>query len=80
MTLEGVNMIIDNSILDELTAKAKENSRLRCNLDLRNSAEDKSQGGTPGQVRVLRSDGLTESRSNGFTEGRCESICLLLFI
>ena len=34
-------MIIDNSILDELTAKAKENSRLRCNLDLRNSAEDK---------------------------------------
>jgi hypothetical protein len=43
MTLEGVNMIIDNSILDELTAKAKENSRLRCNLDLRNSAEDKSQ-------------------------------------
>lgn len=43
MTLEGVNMIIDNSILDELTAKAKENSRLRCNVDLRNSAEDKSQ-------------------------------------
>lgn len=50
MTLEGVNMIIDNSILDELTAKAKENSRLRCNLDLRNSAEDKGQGGTPGQI------------------------------
>lgn len=48
--VEGVNMIIDNSILDELTAKAKENSRLRCNLDLRNSAEDKSQGGTPGQI------------------------------
>ena len=36
-------MIIDNSILDELTAKSKENSRLRCNLDLRNSEEDKSQ-------------------------------------
>ena len=36
-------MIVDNEILDELTAKAKENSRLRCNLDLRNSAEDQSQ-------------------------------------
>ena len=36
-------MIINNRILDELTAKAKENSRLRCNLDLRNSEEDKSQ-------------------------------------
>ena len=37
------NMIIDNKILDELTAKAKENPRLRCNLDLRNSADDQSQ-------------------------------------
>ena len=36
-------MIIDNKILDELTAKAKASSRLRCNLDLRNSAEDQSQ-------------------------------------
>ena len=36
-------MIITKEMLDELTAKAKENSRLRCNLDLRNSAEDKSQ-------------------------------------
>lgn len=36
-------MIINNRILDELTAKAKENSRLRCNLDLRNSEEEKSQ-------------------------------------
>lgn len=36
-------MIITKEILDELSAKAKENTRLRCNLDMRNSAEDKSQ-------------------------------------
>lgn len=36
-------MVIDNEILDELTAKAKENPRLRCNLDMRNSADDQSQ-------------------------------------
>ena len=36
-------MIISQQILDELTAKAKESPRLRCNLDLRNSPEDKSQ-------------------------------------
>lgn len=36
-------MVITKEILDELTEKAKANTRLRCNLDLRNSAEDKSQ-------------------------------------
>lgn len=36
-------MVIDKKILDELTGKAKASERLRCNLDLRNSAEDKSQ-------------------------------------
>lgn len=36
-------MIIDKTILDELTEKAKANPRLRCNLDLRNSADDQSQ-------------------------------------
>lgn len=36
-------MIIDNKILDELTAKAKASPRLRCNLDLRNTADDQSQ-------------------------------------
>ena len=36
-------MIIDEALLRDLTVKAKENSRLRYNLDLRNSAEDKSQ-------------------------------------
>lgn len=36
-------MIIDKKILDELTEKAKASPRLRCNLDLRNSAEDQSQ-------------------------------------
>ena len=36
-------MVIDKKILDELTEQAKANPRLRCNLDLRNSADDKSQ-------------------------------------
>lgn len=36
-------MVIDKQILDELSLKAKGNPRLRCNLDMRNSAEDKSQ-------------------------------------
>lgn len=36
-------MIVDNEILDELTAKAKASERLRANLDLRNSADDQSQ-------------------------------------
>ena len=36
-------MKITQAILDELTAKAKENPRLRMNLDLRNSAADQSQ-------------------------------------
>jgi len=36
-------MIVDNEILDELTAKAKASERLRANFDLRNSADDQSQ-------------------------------------
>lgn len=36
-------MIIDDKLLNELTAQAKASPRLRCNLDLRNSAEDQSQ-------------------------------------
>ena len=36
-------MLIDNILLDKLTAQAKESPRLRMNLDLRNSAEDTSQ-------------------------------------
>ena len=36
-------MVIDKKGLDELTDKAKASPRLRCNLDLRNSAEDQSQ-------------------------------------
>lgn len=36
-------MIIDKQILDELSAKAKANPRLRQNMDLRNSPEDLSQ-------------------------------------
>ena len=36
-------MVIDNKILDTLTAQAKASPRLRMNMDLRNSAEDKSQ-------------------------------------
>lgn len=36
-------MIITREILDTLTAQAKASPRLRMNMDLRNSAEDKSQ-------------------------------------
>ncbi len=36
-------MKITQTILDDLTAKAKESPRLRMNLDLRDSAEDTSQ-------------------------------------
>ena len=36
-------MIIDNKVLDELSAQAKESPRLRKNMDLRNSPEDLSQ-------------------------------------
>lgn len=36
-------MVIDAFELDRLTEQAKYNPRLRCNLDLRNSPEDKSQ-------------------------------------
>lgn len=36
-------MIINNIILDKLTAQAKESPRLRMNLDLRNGPEDQSQ-------------------------------------
>ena len=36
-------MVIDNELLDELSAKAKENPRLRQAMDLRNSPEDLSQ-------------------------------------
>ena len=36
-------MVITKEILDELIAKAKASERLRANLDLRNSTEDKSQ-------------------------------------
>lgn len=36
-------MIIDNKVLDELSAQAKESPRLRQAMDLRNSPEDLSQ-------------------------------------
>ena len=36
-------MVIDNKILDELSAQAKANPRLRQSMDLRNSTEDQSQ-------------------------------------
>lgn len=36
-------MIIFKELLDDLSAKAKENPRLRQNMDLRNSPEDQSQ-------------------------------------
>ena len=43
LEIDKISMIVDKRLLDELSAKAKASPRLRCNLDLRNSAEDKSQ-------------------------------------
>lgn len=36
-------MVVDKKVLDELSAKARASERLRCNLDMRNSADDLSQ-------------------------------------
>ena len=36
-------MVINQAILDQLTEQAKASSRLRMNMDLRNSSEDQSQ-------------------------------------
>ena len=36
-------MVISKEVLDDLTAKAKENPRLRQSMDMRNSADDQSQ-------------------------------------
>ena len=36
-------MFIDEKLFDELSEKAKASERLRCNLDMRNSADDQSQ-------------------------------------
>ena len=68
-------MVIDKEILDELTAKAKVNPRLRCNLDMRNSADDQSQrmlnALEPGTVMPIHRH-KTTSRTGGtgtsFTE------------
>ena len=43
ITIIEANMVIDMTVLDELSAKAKENPRLRQSMDLRNSPEDMSQ-------------------------------------
>ena len=41
--LYGFYMIIDQKILDQLSAQAKASPRLRMNMDLRNGPEDLSQ-------------------------------------
>ena len=43
MKTNNTDMVIDNKVLDYLTARAKENPRLRQSMDLRNSPEDLSQ-------------------------------------
>ena len=58
-------MIIDQDVLDRLTEQAKYNSRLRCNLDLRNSPEDRSQrmlnAIEPGSVPIHRHRNTSET-------------------
>lgn len=43
MRTDEIMMKIDNTLLDSLSASAKESPRLRMNLDLRNGSEDRSQ-------------------------------------
>lgn len=64
--LKNSRMVIDNKILDELTAKAKVSERLRANLDLRNSPDDQSQrmlnAWEPGTVMPIhRHNGSSET-------------------
>ena len=59
-------MIVDNTILDELTAKAKASPRLRMNMDLRNSEADQSRrmlnALAPGRVmHIHRHKGSSET-------------------
>lgn len=42
-TKTDTDMLIDNKLMDELAARAKESPRLRMNMDLRNSPDDHSQ-------------------------------------
>ena len=62
-------MIIDQNLLDQLSAQAKENPRLRQNFDLRNSAEDGSQrmlnALEPGTVIFESKDGEYEPLGRG---------------
>ena len=71
-------MIIDNKILDELTVKAKENPRLRCNLDMRNSADDLSQrmlnALEPGTVMPIHRH-LASSETVVIIRGRIRWLC-----
>ncbi len=68
-------MIIDQHILDELTAQTKASPRLRMNLDLRNSPEDKSQrmlnAVEPGTVLPIHRHRDT-SETVVCVRGRCE--------
>ena len=59
-------MIIINELLNELIAKAKENPRLRCNLDMRNSADDQSQR----MLNALEPGTIKDAR------GQVSGICL----
>jgi len=41
--IDNIDMIFNKKVLENLTEKAKASPRLRCNLDLRNSPDDRSQ-------------------------------------
>ena len=60
-------MIIDAFELDRLTEQAKYNSRLRCNLDLRNSPEDKSQR----MLNAIEPGTVTPVHRHRFTSETC---------
>lgn len=68
-------MVIDKSVLDELTTAAKANPRLRQSYDLRNSSEDLSQrmlnALEPGTVMPIHRH-LTSSETVAIIRGKIE--------
>ena len=66
-------MLIDNKLMDELQARAKESARLRMNMDLWNSAADQSQrmlnALEPGTVKPIHRH-LSSSETVAILRGR----------
>lgn len=80
---EGFCMIIDEALLDKLTAEAKASARLRMNYDLRNSEADGSQRMVnaiePGTVMPIHWHKMScERDGGGIRFARTEALSSLL--